>query len=242
MFEKRENISQRRLELKDKFPFLCHPGLACFNSCCRDKRLYLYPYDLLRLRRALNLTSDQLLEEYVAYEVDPESGWPLFLLKLDDEGCCRFVTEKGCSIYEHRPSCCRNYPLARALTPVSGGEIREIIYVIDPNYCNGWDQDIESTLEQWLKEQQVEEYRKFNNRLSRFFMHPARPSTIKLTEEQLRAIIVALYNLDVFREIVRDHQFGKHFNFTDERIREALEKDEALLELGQDWLTMQFFG
>ena len=40
--------------------FRCHPGLACFNSCCRNKRLTLLPYDVLRLSRALGRSSGSL--------------------------------------------------------------------------------------------------------------------------------------------------------------------------------------
>ena len=44
------------------FRFRCHSALACFNQCCRNLNLFLYPYDVIRLRKALQMDSDRFLE------------------------------------------------------------------------------------------------------------------------------------------------------------------------------------
>ena len=48
---------QEALSLESKFHFHCHAGLACFNQCCRTPTIVLSPYDLLRLKQALGLSS-----------------------------------------------------------------------------------------------------------------------------------------------------------------------------------------
>ncbi len=44
------------------FRFACNPGVACFNECCRDLNQFLTPYDVLRLKRGLGLSSRQFLD------------------------------------------------------------------------------------------------------------------------------------------------------------------------------------
>ena len=35
-----------RIQENDTFSFRCHPEVECFNRCCRNLNLFLYPYDL----------------------------------------------------------------------------------------------------------------------------------------------------------------------------------------------------
>jgi hypothetical protein len=58
----------------------------------------------------------------------------------------------------------------------------------------------------------------------------------------MHAVIMALYNLDVFRQSVALPDFPARFGLESATIARALASDEALLELGQDWLTAQLFG
>ncbi len=52
-----------RLKLDEDFTFACHKGLECYTSCCRDVTIMLTPYDVLRMKKALGLTSNQFLEK-----------------------------------------------------------------------------------------------------------------------------------------------------------------------------------
>ena len=53
-----------RLGPNDRFSFACHPGVSCFNVCCGDVNIFLTPYDILRLRRKLGITTDELLDNH----------------------------------------------------------------------------------------------------------------------------------------------------------------------------------
>lgn len=243
MFENEKEFRDRRLGPEEEFNFRCHSRLNCFNSCCRNKRLNLFPYDLLRLRLGLSISSEKVLEKYIEPEVDPQSGWPMLRLRLESDGRCPFVTERGCAIYIHRPACCRIYPLARAIAPgIDNNGLREIFFIHNSGTCMGWDASESQTIEQWNTNQQLTEYHKANNRIMSFFMHPDRSRPMKLSERQFHAVIMALYNLDVFREAVSNPEFGERYNISPELISSAIKSDEVLLDLGQEWLTAQFFN
>ena len=69
MIETEAQLQGCRLEPGQEFHFACHPGLACFNTCCAHKRLPVLPYDLLRLRRGLQMDSQAVLERFKQAEV-----------------------------------------------------------------------------------------------------------------------------------------------------------------------------
>ncbi len=102
----------RKLSVKDKFKFSCHKGLACFGQCCSDVNIFLTPYDVLRMRKALGLASGKFLKKYTATFLT-EQKLPLVLLKMndDDRKTCPFVSTEGCIIYNDRPWPCRMYPV-----------------------------------------------------------------------------------------------------------------------------------
>jgi len=245
MIEREDQLEGRRMALDERFSFRCGPDLACFNSCCRNKRLPLFPYDFLRLRRALELPSQEVLARFVELEIDPGSGWPALRLKLQDDGRCHFVTEEGCGVYPHRPACCRIFPLARAVSLVSG-EPSELFLAQESRGCLGWREAREITVQGYLEEQEILPYRTANNRILGLLMHPARRGggsrKIELDERQTHAFIMALYNLDVYRQLVAQDGFAARFGVPEERVARALSDDQELLDLGQDWVTALLFG
>ncbi len=243
MIETEEQLGGRRLEPGEGFSFACRPGLACFNTCCADKRLPLFPYDLLRLRRGLGQSSAEVLAGFVELEEDPVSGWPVLRLRLTGEGRCPLVGETGCRVYGDRPAACRTYPLARAAAPGEKGQpAREVFLLQEAPGCLGWREPRQLSLEVWVEEQGLKPYQAANDRLLGLVMHPRRRGRLYLTSEQTHAVILALYNLDVFRQLAATPDFARRFGFGAGRVAEALASDENLLALGQDWLTGQLFG
>ncbi len=243
MIEAASDLSGRQLSRAEPFPFRCHPGLACFNTCCRDKRLMLLPYDVLRLSRALARGSAAFLAEHVELETDPGSGWPALRIRLAPDGRCPFVGEAGCTVYRDRPTCCRIYPLARGVRLDGAGEPREMLVVAESGpQCQGFAAGAERTVAEWTRGQGLDEYRAANDRAARLFLHPRRPRPLSLPPSEVHAAIMALYNLDVFREFAARPGFAERSGLPGERVERALASDEALLELGQDWLAARFFG
>ncbi len=242
MIESEETLRGQRLDPEAIFHFHCHRGLECFNSCCRDKRLLLLPYDVLRLRRALAVTSSELLERHVLMEEDPLSGWPALRIKLRPDRSCPFVGPQGCTVYEHRPACCRLYPLTRAIAPQPAGPPRVVFLKQADAGCRGWGQDRELTCRSWQAEQGLAPYVEANDRLLGLLLHPRRRGRMRLTPRQTHAVILALYNLDVFRRLAADPAFVRRYDLAPERVDAAVARDEELLALGQDWLCQVLFG
>ena len=59
-----QQMDQEGLSLDSRFTFHCHPDLPCFNQCCLAPTVILSPYDLLRLKQGLGITSTALRERY----------------------------------------------------------------------------------------------------------------------------------------------------------------------------------
>jgi Fe-S-cluster containining protein len=132
--------SEKRLQLSDSLAFSCHRDLACFNTCCRKKHLPMTPFDVLRLKGALNMHSDDFLARYTAYQLDQDSGFPIISIKMadDTEARCPFVTPEGCRVYHDRPTACRLYPLGRAAGKSGArAEWEEFFFIMDPPGCLG---------------------------------------------------------------------------------------------------------
>ena len=70
------------LAAAEKFCFACHPGVACFTECCRQLDLALTPYDVLRLRKRVGLTSSEFLAKYTLIPFTQDQKVPVPLLKM----------------------------------------------------------------------------------------------------------------------------------------------------------------
>lgn len=235
---------EKRLKLSDTFVFSCQRELACFNTCCRNKDLMLAPYDILRLKKALNVHSDKLLEQYGLYRVDPVSGFPVISLGMsrDDRKICPFVSREGCSVYMHRPTACRLYPLGRASAAGQGGGAQEeFFFLLDTPHCLGIKEQRILNLKEWIESQGLTPYLENNSRMLELIFHPARGGRGPLDEGRLQKVIVACYNLDVFRDFIFTTRFLDHYAI-DEKTRSRIEKDdEALLAFGFDYLRQTLF-
>ena len=226
------------------FRFACSPAVACFNECCRDLNQFLYPYDILRLRKRLKLTSGEFLKRYTVQHVGPESGLPIVALKTEggDRKICPFVTEKGCRVYPDRPSSCRTYPLIRAISRCrESGKITERYMLLNEPHCMGFKELKEQTIRQWTKNQDVECYNHINDQLMEIIslknqMHPD-----PLDRKSRRLFYLALYDLDNFRNQVFTNKLLDNLEVNPEKLAAARTDDTALLEIGMEWIKQVLF-
>jgi uncharacterized protein len=110
-------IDPVQLSLDSKFEFACHKGVKCFTKCCRGINIVLTPYDIIRLKNRLQLSSEEFLAIYTEPQLLEKTDLPIITLKLldDDINSCPFVKDKeGCMVYQDRPTTCRYYPLGVA--------------------------------------------------------------------------------------------------------------------------------
>lgn len=228
----------------DKMNFDCNSQNECFNECCRDLNQALTPYDVLRLKKCLGLSSQKFLKTYTSRHYGPDSGMPVIAFKPNpDSGHeCPFVTLSGCRVYEDRPASCRMYPLARAITRARDtGEITEYFALIEEPHCLGFGRRSYQTIRQWLKRQNVETHNTQNDKLMELISLKNRIMPGKLDGVQADQFYLALYDLDEFRFQIKNEGLLDDLAIP-EKLLEFLNDDEALLDFGIAWVKYQLFG
>lgn len=235
-----------RYLLGDKtFEFACHSGVPCFTRCCHDADMYLYPYDILRLKQCLGMTSEAFLLQHTITAVRETPYFPNVMLKMSDrEGRpCPFLSPRGCTVYRDRPYSCRAYPLEPAMHGSGDDRIDMDFYVVCHSHCHGHHENRNWTAEQWMADQQMEAYNDINARwariASRFRNNPFGPAGID--SPSMKMAFMASFNVDTFRRFVFDSSFLSRFDVPEERLEEARESDTELLLLGFDWIRHFLF-
>ncbi len=231
-----------RIQANDTFSFACHPAVKCFTNCCRQLELALTPYDLLRLKNALNLTSEAFLDRYVIMEKEEADIFPRFYLTMVDDGraSCVFVSEKGCTHYTDRPGACRAYPIGRAAMRTEEGNMEEFFVLLQEEHCLGFKEAEEQTPESYCRDQELITYNSYNDAVATVLQHEKIRQGMVLTEAQVDDFVLSLYNSDRFRELIMDGQLLKH-DLTEEQKKE-LKDDEKLLSFAIEWLKDRLFG
>jgi uncharacterized protein len=231
--------------LEDLINFNCSSENSCFNECCRDLNQALTPYDILRLKNSLDLSSQKFLKNYTSLHYGPESGLPVIEFKPNPGTGheCPFVTPEGCSVYEDRPASCRMYPLARAVARSrETGEIGEYFALIEEPHCKGFGRQSKQKAKEWLKGQNVEKHNQENDKLMELISLKNQVLPGKLEGALSDKFYLALYNLDEFRKEVVNNDLLKEFKIHEDIKRKIKTDDEALLNLGLEWVKYMLFG
>ncbi len=233
-----------RLSPESTFRFACHKEVPCFGKCCADVNIFLTPYDVLRMKRALGILSGEFLDRYTSTLVMGENQIPLVMLKMHEEGDrkCPFVSEEGCTIYADRPWACRMYPLGLASSRGSSGSGEEFCFIVgEDSLCQGFKEDKEWTVAAWLEDQDVRTYDAKSESYMRFTLHPHFVEKKALDGPKVQMLYKALYDLDGFREMIFGSTFLDRFEVRQD-LREALKTDdEDLLEFAIKFLRFALF-
>lgn len=232
-----------RLAPSESFNFSCHPGVTCFTECCRMLELALTPYDVLRLRRATGLSSGQLLEKYIIIEQDVGEPFPRLYQSMVDDGraSCVFVAKEGCTVYAHRPSACRAYPLGRAVMRGDKGTMQEHFVLMREAHCAGFKEPVQRTALNYSLDQELTIYNRFNDAVAVILQHEAIRRGCIPSAKQVELFILALYNLDTFREMLVNGHLDPLACSPSEK-NTLGHDDEKLLLFAIDWLQQQLFG
>ena len=232
--------------IKDrKFRFACHKALPCFTRCCANLNLVLTPYDVLRLKNRLKLSSEIFLDRYTTSFVDEKYGVPVVKLKMNDDKTrqCPFVRPEGCVVYEDRPGACRLYPLGRAASKIhEGHQAGEYYFMVNESHCLGLNEEQEWTVQEWLMNQGLDEYNTMND----FFMDitAGRQSRIikGLSDQQLQMYYMASYSLDDFKRFVFETSFLDRFDIAQDVLNRIKTEEAELMALAYQWLKFSLFG
>ncbi|NWH03736.1 YkgJ family cysteine cluster protein [Desulfobacter latus] len=231
--------------LDDLMQFNCSSDNPCFNQCCRDLNQVLTPYDILRMKNAVNLPSRQFLREYTSRHTGPGSGLPVLTFKTNPATghACPFVTDSGCAVYNDRPASCRMYPLARAIVKDRAtGKNVEYFALIEEAHCKGFGDQSNKTVAQWLNSQDVDEHNAQNDKILELISlkNQIRPGKLESAEEDI--FYMALYDLDNFKIEIQEKGLLASMDLPGEYVEKIVADDLSLLDFGIAWIKYQLFG
>jgi Fe-S-cluster containining protein len=233
---KQKEEMELRMDPEHVFKFKCSQNVSCFTQCCQDVTIVLTPYDVLRLKNGLRISSDQFLDDYSVIRPQPKHLIPLVLLKMNDQdNKCPFVTQKGCTVYQDRPWPCRMYPLDMN----DDGTFR---LITDASHCFGLKEEGTCRIYEWLVDQGIIPYDKMNDLFSEI-TSPLRPHELNIENPDIaKMTFMALYNLDKFRNFVFNSTFLDRFEVDPIKIIKLQKNDEELLNFAFDWIKFGIFG
>lgn len=215
------------------FQFHCHPGISCFMECCRELELALSPYDVIRLKQTLGLSSDEFLERYAIIEFGSDDLYPKVYLAMIDDGraSCPFVDVGGCRVYPDRPGACRTYPVGRGSSLDKNGANQERFIIVKEDHCLGFAEAHDQTVSQWQNDQQINDYNRFNDLLLPLLPRDQNQAFRRLSSDEAALYVDTLYNLEGFKASFAPHP-------TD--AASLPDDDCTILRLAIDWLQQQW--
>lgn len=232
---------------ESKFQFKCGKDVKCFTRCCRDIQIMLTPYDIITMRKRLELSSEEFLAIYTDPHMLEKADLPIVTLKLldDEQKSCPFVRDdKGCIIYEDRPSTCRYYPLGMGSLSYASEleEQDEFFFMVKEPHCLGFEEKKEWTVAEWREDQRVDLRDKVNAGWTDLIVRKKSvPASLKLTEQSKQMFFLACYNIDKFRKFVFESTFLSRYQVEPDTVEEIRTDDIKLLQFGFEWLKSTFF-
>ena len=235
-----KDVKTVKLGLNSRFKFKCHPGVSCFTECCGRIDIPLTPYDIVRLKKRLGITSTEFLQIYTRSELDEKSGLPLVMLRMPPEtnNKCPFVTPQGCTIYSDRPCACRYYPIGQATLQREEGlaGIEEFYFLVQEPYCKGHEESTEWTVASWRVDQEPDLYDEMNQEWKAMMLRRDADARQAIDEKKQKMFYLASYDLDNFRRFVLESRFLDIFDVDPETIAAIKVDDVALMKFGFNYL------
>lgn len=226
--------------------FRCHKGIACWNACCSNIDISLTPYDILRLKQRLDLSSGEFLQQYtVPYELEPGGIAGVKLRPVENGTACRFMTPEGCSVYQDRPTACRYYPVALlAMRKQDEYTDTRSYALVKEEHCLGHDEARELTIDDYRREQGVEEYDELARGWRQLILKKksSGPSVGKPSKRSLQLFFMTCYDLDRFRAFVASEGFTEVYDLTEGESAEIIGDDAKLMLFGFRFLKQVLFG
>jgi len=229
-------VEPRRLDLGSRFKFKCYKGIKCFTRCCSNIDILLTPYDVLRMKNRLGISSEEFIEKYTIMRVDEKSSHPYAYLKMndDEERRCPFVVvPDGCTIYTDRPVSCRYYPVGQATLKKNEGNgivHEEFYFFVREEHCLGYKEPDEWTIESWKADQEADHYDAMNREWKELLMRRNLPGQPPLDEKKQTQFFMASYDLDRFRRFVFESRFLEVFDIPEEEVQKMRSDEVSLMK------------
>ncbi len=241
------NILPEKLTLDSPLQFACHPGVSCFTACCHNIKIILTPYDILILRRRLNIPAHEFITQYTEPTYLEKTDIPGVQIKLTgDKNGCPFVTPEGCTVYTDRPSACRYYPVGMADFHEGGTDDaaeEKFFFLVKEPHCKGHEEPKRWTIRDWRADQGVDVRDEMNKEWLRLVMR--RKSfglQATLSDAAKRMFFMASTDLDTFRKFVFESSFLDTYEVDADTVAKIREDDVELMLFSFRYLANTLFG
>ncbi|UCG78481.1 MAG: YkgJ family cysteine cluster protein [Nitrospirota bacterium] len=234
-------IDPKQLAPDSKFRFKCHKDVPCFNKCCSELDIFLTPYDILRMKNALNMTSSEFLDKYTETVILEKTQLPFIRLKMEESGQCRFVTEEGCKIYTDRPLACRYYPLGFGVMQSSKVEGSDFYFLIQEDHCKGFEEESEWNVQEWRDDQGISDYDDMNKDWVDIIIKKKANPDMSPDERSKNLFFLGSYDIDSFKPFVFESRFFEVFDITEDEIDLIKNDEDELLRFAQRWLLFVLY-
>ncbi len=244
--KKSDKVVPVKLTSKTRFKFRCHKGVRCFTACCSNVNIVLPPYDLLRIRKRLGITTEEFFEKYATVEILAKTLLPVVTLKMrdDEKKSCPFLTPEGCTIYSDRPNICRYYPVGMATLRKQDAETGrdEFYFMTKEDHCKGFEEDKEWNIAEWRVDQGADIYDDVNRGWMEILIKKKSFGPHEFPEIKNQMFFMVSTNIDYFRQFVLHSSFLETYDISEERIEKIRNDDVELLKLGYEWLRHAMFA
>jgi uncharacterized protein len=226
--------------------FSCHKGIGCWNACCSNIDISLTPYDVLRMKTRLGITSTEFLKDYTApYAMEKDGIAGVKFRPIEGGSACRFMKPEGCDIYSDRPTACRYYPVALlSMRKQDENFDRDSYAIVKEDHCKGHEVNRRISIADYRKEQGLEEYDELARGWRQLVLKKksSGPSIGAPTLRSRQLFFMACYDIDRFRDFVFAESFGKLFELKPEEKEAFATDDVALLQFAFRFLRQVMFG
>lgn len=229
-----------------EFQFNCHKGIACFNACCKSIDITLMPYDILRLKRHLGLSSKEFVARYtLPFEMDFHGMPGLKMATKPGTTGCVFLGEEGCTVYEDRPSACRYYALgSMGVRPKDSNRVEDIFFVVHEPHCLGHHEPHTQTVAEYRKTQGIEKYDEMNREWRDLVIkkRSTGPTIGAPSQRSLQLFDMCSYDMDSFREFIQTEGFQSVFDLDEAEYTELQNDEDRLYCFSIRFLKQVLFG
>ena len=242
------NIMPQKLDAHSPLQFQCHPGVSCFTACCHAIKIILTPYDILMLRKRLNLSADEFITTYTEPAYLEKTDMPGLQLKLvGEKQACPFVTPEGCTVYADRPSACRYYPVGMADFHEGGNEDEDagekFFFLVKEPHCKGHEEPKHWTIGEWRADQGVDVRDEMNKEWLRLVMRrKSFGHQAALSDAAKRMFFKTSTDLDTFRSFIFESSFLDTYEVDQDTIDRIKTDDVALMLFSFTYLANSLFG
>jgi hypothetical protein len=121
------------------------------------------------------------------------------------------------------------------------GSPKEFYFAVREDHCKGFEQSRDWTVGEWIEDQGIEEYNRFNDLLMDFYLLGKRRSNVPIGQRHMQMFIMACYNTERFRAFIFESGFLKKFDLEVSLVETLKDDDTKLLEFAFQWLKFALF-